>query len=242
MKLIKETDTDFWEKVNYKVPDLPGEEWRTIPGWELYMVSNKCRVKRTLQERFYPGGRSLFLQEELLTPYITPDGRPTIILTKFGKRKKYYIYRLMMDAFEIPYEHPEDILVNHKDQDPSNNDFSNLARSSVKNNNNWGTRNKLLSESLKRYNAGLSAEEKSERGKRAGMARAKKIICAGVVYESLADFCRKNNVKNSTAWQWLNGGNAMPEEYREKRLSYVTNEESKGNNNETERTTNDIKN
>ena len=221
MKTIKETDKDFWDKVNYMVPDLPGEEWREIPEWTLYSVSNKCRIKRTLQERFYPGGKSLFLQEELLTPYFDTNGRPSIILTKFGKRKKFYIYRLMMDAFEVPYEHPEDVLVNHKDQDPSNNDFSNLARASVKTNNNWGTRNKLLSNSLKKYNDGLSAEEKSKRGKCAAMARAKRIICDGVIYESLADFCRKNNVKNCTAWQWLNGGNAMRDEWKAKGLKYL---------------------
>ena len=236
------TDADFWETVNDRVEDLPGEEWRTIPGWCCFEVSNFGRVKRPLQERSYnDGSYPVLFAEKILKPYKDKDGYLQVTLKQFGRRGTFYVHRLVLISFVIKPPTPAHTQVNHRNQNPSDNRLENLQWVTPDENLHYSDRSQRISKGLKKYHSTLSAEEKSERGKRAGMARAKKITCAGVVYESLADFCRKNNVKNCTAWQWLNGGNAMPEEYREKRLSYVTNEESKGNNNETERTTNDIK-
>ena len=126
MEKITKTDKYFWEKVNKKVEDLPGEEWRPIKGWEMYEVSNMGRVKRTLQERFYLNGKSCLLSEKLMNQYYTWDGYAQVTLKQFGRRGTLYVHRLVLIAFDILPPTPEHTQANHKDQNPKNNRLDNL--------------------------------------------------------------------------------------------------------------------
>ena len=215
------TDSKFWEKVNKKVEDLPGEEWRPIKGWESYMVSNKARVKRTLQERFYQNGQIWLLEEKLMTPYICADGRPQVTLKQFGRRGTFYVYRLMMDAFDIPYESPDEVFVNHKNQNPFDNRLENLERASVHYNNNYGTRNQRLSKTRKKHFGKMTAKERKDYMRPAIEANRKKIKCGDVIYNSLSEFCKKWSLRLPTVSRWLNGVNAMPQEWKNKGLRYI---------------------
>ena len=214
------TDKKFWDKVNKKVEDLPGEEWRTIKNWEMYMVSNFGRVKRTLQERYYPNGQIWLFSEKLLTPFIYTDGRPQVTLKQFGRRGTFYVYRLMMDAFEIPYESPDDIFVNHKNQNPFDNRLENLERASVKYNNNYGSRNQRVSKSRRKHFSKMTMEERANYMKPANEATRKKIECGGITFNSLSEFCCKYKLQAATASRWLNGVNAMPKKYQKMGLRY----------------------
>lgn len=48
----------------------------------------------------------------------------------------------------------------------------------------------------------------------------KKIICDGVIYNSLTDFAKSQGVSLSTVSKWLKGSRTMPNEFKEKGLSY----------------------
>ena len=126
MKKIEKTDKKFWDKVKYRVPDLPGEEWRTIKGWELYEISNMGRVKRTLQERAYGNGKSKLFGEKLMNPFYTKDGYAQVTLKQFGRRGTLYIHRLVLIAFDVLPPTSEHTEANHKNQNTRDNRLVNL--------------------------------------------------------------------------------------------------------------------
>lgn len=48
----------------------------------------------------------------------------------------------------------------------------------------------------------------------------KKIICGGIIYNSLTDFAKSQGVSLSAVSKWLKGSRTMPNEFKEKGLSY----------------------
>ncbi len=215
------TDLEFWEIVNNRVEDLPGEEWREIPGWCCFEVSNFGRVKRPLQERCYGGNTyPVLYAEKLLKPYYDKKGYAQVTLKQFGRRGTFYVHRLVADAFDLPYNSPDDVFVNHKDQTPNNNRLDNLERASVHYNNNYGTRNQRLSKTRKEHFGKMTAKERKDYMRPAIEANRKKIICGDVIYNSLSEFCKKWSLRLPTVSRWLNGTNAMPQEWRKKGLQY----------------------
>lgn len=99
------------------------EEWREVQGYEgLYQISNLGRVKR--------GNR-------IKNNTVTPLNYQRTRLCKDGKVKNYFIHRLVAQAFiPNPNNYP---IVNHKDENPSNNSVDNLEWCTVKYNTNYGT-------------------------------------------------------------------------------------------------------
>ena len=105
------------------------EEWKDIPGYEgIYQVSNMGNVRsldrKKIQMSRYGTPMEKLYRGELMTPTGNGTGYLIIGLAKDGKRKNYYVHRLVADAF-IPnpelYEQ-----VNHKDFDKQNNAAVNL--------------------------------------------------------------------------------------------------------------------
>lgn len=92
---------------NYK------EVWEDIQGYEgYYQVSNLGRVK------------SLYKGSAILKGSVNNRGYHTVILYKDGKYKHFLKHRLVAQAFiPNPQKLPQ---VNHKDEDKSNNNVSNL--------------------------------------------------------------------------------------------------------------------
>ena len=116
------------------------EVWKDIPEYEgLYQVSNLGNV-RSLNYR-----RSGELK--LLKQNTTKKGYKRVVLCKNGKEKNCRVHRLVAMTF-IP--NPNDYKeVNHKDENPSNNNVNNLEWCTNEYNINYGTRNKRASESKK---------------------------------------------------------------------------------------------
>ena len=111
------------------------EIWKEIEGYAgLYEVSN-CGNIRSLKF-----GRKL-------NPVVNSSGYKLISLSKEGKRKSFSVHRLVAEAFIPNYNNYP--CINHKDENKTNNQVSNLEWCTQKYNCNYGNYNKKLSEAMK---------------------------------------------------------------------------------------------
>ena len=114
------------------------EVWKDIDGYEgLYQVSNLGNVKSL---NYLHTGKEMILNPGLSKGYLK------ITLCKDGKHKKYYVHRLVAEAF-IPNPNGYQY-VNHKNEDKQANFVENLEWVSHSLNINYGTRNKRVAEKL----------------------------------------------------------------------------------------------
>ena len=111
------------------------EEWRNITNYEeLYQVSNLGNVKNIRRNKL----KKLTLNK---------DGYYIVKLSKNNKKKVYLVHRLVAKEF-IENKNNYDI-VNHKDENKTNNKVDNLEWCTIKYNNNYGTR--WIKNYLKKY-------------------------------------------------------------------------------------------
>lgn len=113
----------------YHVPDLPGEEWRDVVGYEgKYSVSNLGRVKSLHRDLPHATHGKWHISERILKPGLT--GRPNAayfsvsLFGDNGKSKLHKVHRLVAEAF-IPKIEGKNV-INHKDCNKLNNVASNL--------------------------------------------------------------------------------------------------------------------
>ena len=132
------------------------EEWRDIEGYEgLYQVSNEGRIKSL--ERVWVSGKDYNItrhHKEKIIKCGNVNNYQLATLTKDGKSKQFWVHRLVAKAF-LPNQNDYPI-INHKDENPSNNfvfinedgsvdcEKSNLEWCTYKYNANYGTRNERV--------------------------------------------------------------------------------------------------
>lgn len=110
------------------------EIWKDIDGFDGYQVSNTGKVKSL---NYNHTGK-----ERILKASINTYGYKIVNLFRYGKKKNMYIHQLVARAF-IP--NPDNLpQVNHKDEDKTNNNVSNLEWCDGKYNCNFGTRNERV--------------------------------------------------------------------------------------------------
>lgn len=101
------------------------EEWRAVPGYEgLYELSNMGRV-RSLDRIVRASGVSKRRAFGcVLNPYTNKLRYQYVALSKDGKSKTLSVHRLVANVF-VPNPNNYSI-INHKDENPSNNRADNL--------------------------------------------------------------------------------------------------------------------
>ena len=127
------------------------ENWKDIKGYEgLYQVSDRGRIKTLANDKYR--------KEKIRKPRKGGKGYMMISLTKERITKHKQVHRLVAEAF-IP--NPDNLpQVNHKDEDPTNNNVENLEWCTLNYNLNYGTRMKKVVEKLSRQTAQYSPDGK----------------------------------------------------------------------------------
>ena len=124
------------------------EIWKDIEGYEdLYQVSNLGRVRRL---KFINKTTNKY-QERIVAITDNGEGYKIVSLCKNGKRKNYYIHRLIATYF-IPNKENK-LEINHIDGNKNNNNINNLE---------WCTRSENL---IHAYNHKLRTAPMSMLGK-----------------------------------------------------------------------------
>jgi hypothetical protein len=108
-----------------------GEEWRIIPGFPEYAVSDLGRVRRCVESQ--KGNLP-----KVLKPWVNNQGYQIITVFANGKPSRKQISRLVCEAFHGPPPTQEHHAA-HGDGDPSNNKPANLR---------WATRTENMADCL----------------------------------------------------------------------------------------------
>ena len=125
------------------------EIWLPIEGYEnLYEVSNLGRVRRLESFVTNTNGVTRKVPGKILKPGTNKNGYLKVVLSKNGIHRNYYLHRLVSTAF-LPKSEGRPC-VNHLDENKQNNSAENLEWCTVKENNNYGTRNKRASEKIQK--------------------------------------------------------------------------------------------
>ena len=155
------------------------EKWKDIKGYEgYYQISNLGRIKSLPRDV----GSNRCKKETIMKTSIDKDGYEHLVLCKDGKQKHFRVNRLVAQAFiPNPNNYP---VVNHKDENKTNNDVKNLEWCTNEYNHNYGTRNERVGKSL-----------------------SKKVICitTGEIFNSMREACRKYNISSGSMTECCQG-------------------------------------
>ncbi len=101
------------------------EEWKKVKGYEgLYEVSNLGRIKSIQRKVKSRNGRNRPLAERILKQMKDTHGYNIVSLSKDGIRKTFNTHTLVARSFIG--SKPDGLVVDHRDNDKSNNSHSNL--------------------------------------------------------------------------------------------------------------------
>lgn len=205
-------------------------EWRDIEGYEgLYQVSNTGLVKSLVGWN----GKEYVKRERILKP--AKGGTVPYLfvgLYKDRKVKRFNVHRLVAIAF---LDNPNNLpVVMHLDDNPTNNNVTNLKWGTTKENTNTEHHSRLLSEAGKKRTGEkasffgrthteeakkkMSDFAKTRTGSKNG--RATKVWCDGRVFGSIVECANYYNVPQSTMSGWLTGRLGKPEKFEKMELRY----------------------
>ncbi len=162
------------------------EVWKDIEGYEeLYQVSNLGRVKSLNYNKTS--------KSKILSPRKNKTRYLSVCLFKNKKCKAFYIHRLVAQAFiPNPNNYP---CINHKDENPNNNNVDNLEWCTHKYNMNYGTKLERQSEKMKGINVGSKS------------ASARKVICVttGEMFDCIKEASEKTGVSRANICECCKG-------------------------------------
>lgn len=102
------------------------EIWKDIIGYEgIYQVSNLGRVRSLKRFITHKNGKTYCWKEKIRKSYVNKHtGYVQVELSNNQKKKKFYVHRLVAEAFLESYN--SQLTVNHKDFNRKNNCVENL--------------------------------------------------------------------------------------------------------------------
>lgn len=129
------------------------EVWKDIIGYEgLYQVNNYGYIKKLSYEYVdsHGTGRHRVFPEKFVTIQLSKNGYCVVDLYKNCERKRYYVHRLVAEAF-IP--NTKNLpCINHKDEIKTNNNVTNLEWCDWSYNNSYGTNRVRMVETRRKNN------------------------------------------------------------------------------------------
>ena len=160
------------------------EIWSKIEGFEnSYEVSNLGRVRGKFRTRKSKGTSTSVVRGIILNQKTDKDGYKEVALCKDGKMHYKRVHRLVASAFiPNPNNYP---IINHIDENPSNNCVSNLE---------WCS---------KSYNTKYSVHKRSQ-----------KVTCNGIEFPSIKALARHLNVDSKALRYRLKVGGLYKGKYK----------------------------
>ena len=187
------------------------EIWKDIENFSgIYQVSNLGRVKSLY-----------FNKEKILKPHYN-RGYLIVDLYKNKKRYKRPVHILVAEAFvKNPFNYKE---VLHLDESRDNNFSNNLKWGTHKENTNMplykerqSVAHKGLLKGSKHPMYGKSQTDILKKrwsiSHKNNKSKSKKVICDGIIYNSIKECANFYNIKPNTMQQWLYKRNKMPENF-----------------------------
>ena len=140
------------------------ELWKVIPEFNDYEISNQGRLR--CKSRYLKRGKgTMHCDSHFLKPVDNGRGYLKVTLKQNGRAKRFYVHRLVAMAFiPNPINKP---FINHKDNNPKNNNVNNLEWCTPQENVDWMIiqgRNKRNPEWLKNCKNGSSKYFKPVKG------------------------------------------------------------------------------
>lgn len=125
------------------------EYFKDIPGYEgYYQASNYGRIKSLARIIKGKANGTRVLKEKILKPdRYKKTQYQAVRLSRNGETKHMLVSHLIYLTFKGPI--PSGMIVNHINEDPTDNRPENLNVMFQKDNLNWGTRNKRIGQKLK---------------------------------------------------------------------------------------------
>ena len=130
--------------------DKNHEIWKEIKNYEgFYEVSSLGRVRSLTRYIKQKNNSKKKIAGKILKPIPNKNGYLMVTLSKDCKGKRYFVHRLVADAFILNKNNKKE--VNHIDENPKNNKVNNLEWVTHLENSNYGTRGKRISKNLKEW-------------------------------------------------------------------------------------------
>lgn len=170
------------------------EVWKKIENADNYEVSNTGKVRSLDIRRKGSDGVTRFHKGRELTQHTGKTGYKYVNLRIDGKTQHQYIHRLVAIAFlENPDMLPE---INHKDENPENNNLENLEWCTRKYNCNYGNHNDNIKKT--RFKGSLCA--------RAVVLMSPHAFC---IFKSVGEAARFSGYSSSTVSEHCQSGELL---------------------------------
>lgn len=102
------------------------EIWKDIPGYiGYYQVSSLGRVKSVKRDIIRDNRRNVYIPEKILKPMTSLKGYKSVRLYSKDDYKTIRVHKLVAICF-MGYKKTKEFVIDHIDNDPSNNKLSNL--------------------------------------------------------------------------------------------------------------------